>query len=205
MVWDDSALYVAFHCEDSDLHVSSRDQAAPGSQDRVGVLIMEQSMDRGHFLHYVVDPGGSAWHVYNIQPDAAIPGWSSPGFEAVATADGSINRPDDSDTGYVVEMKIPFDDLHLQGEGSPSHGDTMRLNLLRMSSGAADQPGETGVLTWSHAPASRVQEPDRFGRISFSRWPAGSLPDPEPREAEKTEEESQTKPEDPVQEDQAKD
>jgi hypothetical protein len=182
MVWDEEALFIAFTCRDPDLYVpyDERDGALY-NQDVVEVFINEQSLNRGHFVEFEISPTGTLFDTYNIKPFTGILDWTS-GLEAGTALNGTINQPEDEDEGYVVEMRIPWGDLSLKRGKAPMHGEKIRMNLYRINYQTPAQIGKRGVdpsfMTWSPTIQANFHKTKRFGTVTFSRWPAGSLPPP---------------------------
>ena len=188
MVWDDRMLYVAFECTDRDIYATYEERdGALYNQDVVEVFIMEQSVGQGHFVEFEVSPIGTLFDVYNVKPYVGILAWESPEFRAAARLNGTPNKPGDKDTGYTVEIAIPFKDLYLKpphgNDATPLNGDVLRMNLYRIdySTPPEEKMGDMGArpifITWSQTVKLRFHMPQRFGVVTFCDRPAGSLPE----------------------------
>ncbi len=96
------------------------------------------------------------------QIDAAK-AWNLDGLETAVDAIGTVNKDDDVDTKWVVEMKIPLKSIPGAGEG-PKNGDTWAVNLYRF-----DRPekNKTHAYAWSTAPRGDFHQVDKFGEFKF--------------------------------------
>jgi len=173
MLWDDTNLYVAFECEDTDMYSSYTQRDGPlYTQDVVEVFIMDQTSTEGYYLEYEVSARGVLFDKYMTHPSPGLQGdlsWDS-AFDATVIADGTLDNPDDTDTGYLVEMAIPLADAYGPG-GAPADGEMVRMNLYRIDYTTADPIGGTGdntqLITWSPTLRGAFHTPDRFGELTF--------------------------------------
>jgi len=186
MVWDSENLYIAFECEDPDLYstLKNKDEALY-TQDVVEVFVMEQSLGASDFVEYEVSILGTLFDCYLRVPYVGFLEWSSP-FKAATKFTGTLNDPKDKDTGYTVEMAIPFSDFSLRKPWNkadwknltPKNGDSITLNLYRIEYSTPEKLGETGTkpeyITWSPLlTRPSFHMPERFGIVTFVDKPVG--------------------------------
>jgi len=185
MVWDEEKLYIAFECEDPDLYSTFKNKdEALYNEDVVEVFVSEMSLNRDNFVEYEVSVLGTLFDCYLIVPYAGIMDWASP-FEAGVKAVGTVNKPGDKDTGYTVEMAIPFTDFYVRKpwnkedwkDLTPKDGGTIRLNLYRIDYSTPKELGKPGTkpvfITWSPTITGAFHRPHRFGILTFADWPVG--------------------------------
>jgi len=174
MLWDDQNLYVAFVCVDTDMYATFTQHDDPlYTQDVVEVFIMDQASTQGYYLEYEVSPRGTLFDIYITHPSPGIQGdlsWTS-GFEAAVVIEGTLDDPNDLDTGYTVEMAIPFSDMYANPGDHPDHGEMIRANLYRIDYTTPATIGGTGanaqLIAWSPTLVGRFHTPDRFGELTF--------------------------------------
>jgi hypothetical protein len=94
--------------------------------------------------------------------------------------DGTLNKHDDQDRGWTVELALPHEDargMASESEGPrlpPQPGDVWRINLFRM-----DQPkGQAQIAVgWSPPMVGDFHALDRFGELVFGDE-SGNVPPP---------------------------
>jgi hypothetical protein len=86
------------------------------------------------------------------------------GLEAVATVDGTLDRPGDVDRSWTVEARIPWTGFARTG-GRPAPGATWRFALCRYDYG----PDGTKPTLTSSAPLRRpsFHKLEDYGRLTF--------------------------------------
>lgn len=128
MLWDDSAIYLAFECDDPDVHQPLTKHDDPLWQHDLVEVFIDPDGDGASYMELHVAPSGAmSDSIYaDFGPDAdwfAIPNWKrfagsttytafdAKGMTSAVKIDGTLNQPDDTDKGYVVEWRIPYSDL----------------------------------------------------------------------------------------------
>jgi hypothetical protein len=92
--------------------------------------------------------------------------------------DGTLDKRDDEDKGWTVEMAIPLADVNgLDKAGAkvpPALGDSWRINLFRL-----DKPQKGGEIAvgWSPPLVGDFHALDKFGQIVFAD-DKGEVPQP---------------------------
>lgn len=157
IMWDDTYIYFAFTCSDTDLvaPVYQRDEAV-FSDDAVEMFILPE-FETGLYWEIVVSPNGSIYDALNTKT------WDQWGTEAdtSATVDGmlvgrhiggTINQRDDTDQGYTVEVAVPFDQLPGYAGRKPAAGQRLHLMLVRLDrNGDKHTPyAFEPLLSWGH-------------------------------------------------------
>ena len=99
-------------------------------------------------------------------------GWQSEGVRIATTIDGTLNDDSDRDSGWTLEIAIPFDNFrHLGGRIPPRAGDRWRLNLNRCAGRTA---GQYAMWSDSGTPKPQFHVPERFGVAVFSERATGA-------------------------------
>jgi len=124
----------------------------------------------------------------------AIHAWDIVGLKVGVDVQGTINRPDDRDGGWTVEIAIPWKILleGAPGRTPPRAGDQWRVNFSRVqwqvdaSKGGyakrldpkTRKPLPEDNWVWSPQGAINMHMPERWGFVQFSDAPAGTRTTP---------------------------
>ncbi|WP_432798583.1 carbohydrate-binding family 9-like protein [Poriferisphaera sp. WC338] len=109
MLWDDSFLYVAFKCLDTDVKsFSSKHDDTHWNSDVVEFFVQPHE-DEVFYTEVVVSPNGATYDgAYNKRWEKGGAAWSSNAFVG-SVVTGTIDDDNDTDVGYTVELAIPLD------------------------------------------------------------------------------------------------
>ena len=202
LLWDNRNLYIAFENADTDVWstLTKRDEKL-WTQEAVEVML-DANGDGKSYIELQVAPNGTIFDTYlptyrkyedTLDPKRKQFDWNSK-LKAAVKVDGTLNKRDDQDKGWTVEMALPLVDVNgLDKPGAkvpPSVGDIWRLNLYRM-----DTPKDKGQLAaaWSPPMVGDFHKLDRFGEIVFGNE-KGEVPPPKAAIDEKAAKEGAAKP-----------
>ncbi|MBN2495028.1 MAG: hypothetical protein JXR96_10590, partial [Deltaproteobacteria bacterium] len=166
-LWDDDFLYLAFEMEDRDVwsELDGRD-AELWKQEAVEVFL-DADRDGRDYVELQVGPRGNLFDAYLPAPRANQNDWNS-GARAEVSIAGSLNKRDDADQGWSVELAIPWKDCGGRKQPAvarPSIGDVWHANFFRL-----DQPadGPQQAAAWSPPRRADFHALDRFGELVFA-------------------------------------
>jgi hypothetical protein len=164
MVWDDTALYVAFDVEDPDIWGTLRKRDDPIYTEEVVEVFIDANADGRTYNELQVSP-------HNVVFDAYFPArrqgmdlsWDSQMTSAVKVR-GTLDDASDRDEGWTVEMKIPYGPLAAVPNKPPRPGDRWRVNLYRL-----EHPRRKGVEGQAFSPlfVGDFHHLPRFGWLVF--------------------------------------
>lgn len=173
VLWDDQALYLGWEVSDDNLVETTPAQrdAHFWENDTTEVLI-DPDGDGRNYYEIQVSPSGNTFDSQQPQPpsgnDFGNVAWN-PNLRVAVVRNGTLGNENDTDTGYTVEMAIPWSEITAGAAHIPPQiGDTWRVNFFLM-----DKPKQGGMrhAAWS-APRSGVfHNTERFGRITFRAAP----------------------------------
>jgi hypothetical protein len=186
LLWDSQNLYVAFENADTDVWstLTKRDDKL-WTQEAVEVMIDANGDGKG-YIELQVAPNGTIFDTYlptyrkyedSIDPKRKPFDWNSK-LKAAVKVDGTLNKREDQDKSWTVEMALPLADANgLDKPGvkvPPAVGDMWRMNMYRM-----DSPKDKGQLAaaWSPPLVGDFHKLDRFGEIVFGDE-KGEVPPP---------------------------
>jgi len=174
MLWDDTYLYVAFRCDDSNIWADHYDTNAATYRDDCAEIFWNPNPGAGD-MYYMFEMNciGNLLSVHNNFVDkfgdrAARVMTPRIGRKIV----GSVNSDHDYDTGWTLEVAIRFDEYpELSKRTAPLPGDMWRVGLNRCGGKTNPQYSQ-----WSPSQTERpnFHVPADFGRVFFSELPAGS-------------------------------
>lgn len=178
LLWDDQGFYAGFEVKDSkvtggfpkgakDPHLWTKDTVE---------LMIDPDGDGDNKDYYELQVGpqnlvfDSQFDDYNspkTDPNGPFghQEWSFGGKSAV-TIDGTIDKDDDTDKGYVVELFVPWKSLGKAKKAPPNLGDVWRLNFYAMQDG--------GGVAWSAILGQgNFHKAARFGKVLWAEkgWP----------------------------------
>jgi len=169
-LWDDTYLYVTFHCLDNDIWANMTEHDAPLWEEEVVEVFLDPAKLGTAYFELVVNPLNVLTDVFVVnlgnrervfQPLRA---WECKGILHAVDVDGDPSNPDSVDTSWTVEMAIPFDQLVTAPNIPPKVGDTWRGNFYRIEQNAEGDE----YTAWSPTGAINYHVSDAFGTIVFA-------------------------------------
>jgi hypothetical protein len=154
---------------------------------------------RDHDVEVFIDPDGDTYRYIEIEINAlgTVMGlfmdkpykkggvadltWNATGIQKAVGIRGTLNEPGDTDSGWIVEMAIPFD-LIVQATGvsKPEQGSEWRINFSRVEwlmekdakgyrkkTGPEGKPLPEQNWVWSPQGLIDMHVPERWGVIRF--------------------------------------
>ncbi len=108
--------------------------------------------------------------------------WSFPGMKTAVAIDGTVNKDDDRDRGWTVELAFPWKGLEWLARADnralpPQEGDVWRMDFSRFNSYKEAPPAkDSGGWVWSKHGVWDSHIPECFPFITFStnKAPAGA-------------------------------
>lgn len=177
LLWDAKNLYIAVENADPDAwsNLTKHDDKL-WTQEADEVMI-DADGDGKSYIELQVAPNGTTFDTYlpkyreyedSLDPKRKKYAWDSK-MKVAVKVDGTINKREDTDRSWTVEMAIPLEDA--KGEAAtgpkvpPELGDVWRVNLFRM-----DMPQNKPQMAagWSPPMVGDFHALDRFGEIVFA-------------------------------------
>lgn len=173
LTWDAKALYVAFDVQDQDVvggFEPKQKDPHLWTKDTVEIMIdPDGDGDNEDYYEIQINPQNlvfdSRFDRYNEprkEPDGPFghQQWSSQ-VDSAVVVNGTLDKPGDKDTGYVVEAKIPWKAFDKAKKAPPSPGEEWRINLYAMQN--------NGGVAWSPILGQgNFHKASRFGRVLFT-------------------------------------
>lgn len=169
LVWDDSHLYVAFICDDDDIHTPYTKRDDPLYESEAVEIFIDADGDADEYVELQAAAN-------DVHFDAAFAGGRRKNFdtkynvnyETKAALQGTLNDGGDRDRAWISEWKIPIEELR-DVDKRPAPGVSWRINLFRLD---RKRQGERVVGTeasaWSSPLSGDFHHLERFGTLEFA-------------------------------------
>ena len=178
MLWDDDNLYFLFEMEDADVWSTFTNRDDQIWQEEVVEIFIDPDGDGLDYAEIEVNPLNVVFDLLLSRPwsdgGRGFAQWN-PTFSSAVTVDGSVNDDSDTDSGWTVEVALPWEalatDIRNVANGKslpPQMGDEWRLNLYRFERLRQNGAVATAEASaWSTVGVVDFHRPDRFGILSF--------------------------------------
>ncbi|NLD43854.1 MAG: hypothetical protein GX657_10200 [Chloroflexi bacterium] len=166
-VWDDTYLYVAFHCEDKDIWGITTERDQPIFKQEVVEVFLDDDRDGIGYVEIEVSPLNAVLDLFMLNRDDVRKPmfcWDCEGLRSAVVVDGDPHRRGTDDRSWTVEIAIPFDEMLTAPHIPPQPGDVWRANFYRID--RAEDGDEYSA--WSPTFRRNYHTPKRFGRLVFS-------------------------------------
>jgi len=188
LLWDEEALYVAAELVEPGLWGTFTTHDAIIYHEHDFEVFLDPDGDTHDYYELEINALGTVWDLFLTRPyrddGTALNGWELAGLRSAVALTGTLNRPEDVDQGWTVEMALPWAALReaAHRELPPRPGDAWRLNFSRVEwqlevvDGAytkqRDAQGKAlPEENWVWAPQGLVamHYPERWGLLRFTR------------------------------------
>lgn len=181
MMWDDNYLYIAAEMEEPHVWgtLTERDAVIFHDND-FEVFIDPDHGDTFNYYELEINALGTVWDLLLTKPyrdnGEAINAWDIAGLKSAVHINGTLNNPRDRDTGWTVELAMPWSVLKeaAREHRRPKPGEEWRINFSRVEwdTDIVDnkyvkrkQPEHNWV--WSPQGAIAMHMPEKWGYIKF--------------------------------------
>jgi len=166
LLWDDTNLYVAYECEDTDIYAQYLERDDWVYRDdtvEIFLNVVPSQIDayyglemnvRGVFMDYLCTSSQYYHKPYQFQ-----------GVRICSHIDGTLNMRGDTDTGWSLEAAIPWANFSTMSRKGPEVGTVYTANLTRWDGVDPDRRlsvWSDSQLDWPHPHA-----PEHFGELIF--------------------------------------
>ncbi|HOA38400.1 MAG TPA: carbohydrate-binding family 9-like protein [Flavihumibacter sp.] len=185
LLWDHSYLYLLADMEEPHIWATLKKHDDIVFHDNDFELFIDPNNDGLQYFEIEVNPFNTVFDLLMNKPynkggnmDAS---WNSVGFQSAVVIDGTLNKPTDTDKGWLVEMAIPFASMKRPGRvHQPQVGDSWRANfsrvewdtdivdgkyIIRRNASGKKLPEHNWV--WSPQGAINMHIPEKWGYIHF--------------------------------------
>lgn len=195
MLWDDRFFYIAAELVEPHVWGTLTDHDAIIFQDNDFEVFIDPDGDNHEYYEFEINALNTGWDLFLGKPyrdgGPARNEWEIPGLETAVHIDGTLNRPDDTDRAWTVELAFPWKALaeFAHKEAPPKDGDQWRVNFSRVEWEHAVEDGKYRKVkgkrednwVWSPQGVVDMHRPELWGYVQFSTAPPGLtkfIPDP---------------------------
>lgn len=167
LLWDDQFLYIGYDCEDADLtaHYAHRDDPTY-KDDAVEAFINPRPAQTDLYLGFEMNALATMYDYVMFAGKGLFKRLNLEGMQLSTNLNGTLNARGDKDTGWTLEVAIPFTEFEPLFQGQhPKAGDTWAINLNRWDGTEPDRR----LSQWSDSGLARPNphNPRRFGTMVF--------------------------------------
>lgn len=192
MLWTAQGLYVCAKLSEPHVWGTLTEKNAIIYHDNDFEIFLDPDGDTLNYYEFEMNALGTIWELTLDKPYAkggnATLGTNLPGLKSAVKVQGTINDPRDTDTGWTVEVFLPWGDLaKYQGSRTspPNVGDTWRINFSRVEwnhytrdgkyvrvpeQGATIPDGRHPEDNWVWSPQGEIAMhiPEKWGFLKFT-------------------------------------
>jgi hypothetical protein len=187
MLWNDSCLFVAAQLEEPHVWGTLTNRDAIIYYDNDFELFIDPDNDTHHYFEVEVNALNTVLDLFMAKPyrngAGAFLGYDMAGLKTAVKVQGTLNNPRDKDSGWTLEMAIPFRSVFVGNKWrAPHEGELWRLNFSRVE-WDAEVEGEAYRVkknlkgarlpehnwVWSPQGVINMHYPERWGYLQFTR------------------------------------
>ncbi|MFW6226976.1 MAG: carbohydrate-binding family 9-like protein [Bacteroidota bacterium] len=188
MLWDDQYLYILAVLEEQHLWATYRERESVIFHENDFEVFIDPDGDTHNYYELEINALGTIWDLMLTKPyknnGLPISVWDIRGFQYGIDLRGTLNDPSDVDSGWTIEMAIPWKIITEAAPGKrvPQDGEYWRINFSRVQWKIEECNGtyrkminpETGYAypefnwVWSPQWAINMHMPEYWGYLIFS-------------------------------------
>ena len=187
MLWDSNYFYVFAEMEEPHVWAKLTQRDAIIFRDNDFEVFIDPDGDTHNYYELEINALNTVWDLLLTRPyrdgGHAIDHWDINGLKTAVNVQGTLNDPSDEDTGWSVEIAMPWDALKeaTRMKGPPIPGDQWRINFSRVQweteivdgDYVKKKDSQTGKnlrennWVWSPMRAIAMHEPEFWGLVEF--------------------------------------
>ena len=180
LLWDDQNLYVAAELEEPHVWATLTERDSRVYEDNAFEVFIDPDGDRQNYYELEINAVETVWDLLLVKPHReggpSLSAWDIRGMQARVHVQGTVNDPSDIDSGWTVELSLPWSVLREAApeRRRPKDGESWRLNFARSEwmpdivDGQYRKQKKADWWVWSSQGAVDMHRPERFGFAIFS-------------------------------------
>ena len=167
LLWDDQNLYVSYVCDDTDITALMEAHDSETYKDDCVEIFINPDETQNFYYGTEVNARGTLTDFFYCWPQLNLKRYDLVGAKVASNIDGTLNKSEDTDKGWSLELAIPWDNFKdLCKVLPPKVGDMWRANLSRWDGTEPDRR----LSIWSDPALENPHphNPARFGRLTFA-------------------------------------
>ncbi|HTX99720.1 MAG TPA: carbohydrate-binding family 9-like protein [Bacteroidota bacterium] len=188
MTWDDNALYIGAELQEPDVWGTLTKRDTVIFYDDDFEVFIDPNGDNFEYYEFEMNALNTVWDLFLPKPyrDEGSPhnDWNIIGLKTAVRVHGTINNPADIDSGWTVEIAMPWTALgEFAHRPAPPHdGDQWRINFSRVEWKVDTVNGVYHKLpgmrednwVWSPQWMIDMHQPELWGYVQFDTGSPGS-------------------------------
>ena len=194
MLWDSNYLYILARLEEPNIWATFTQRESIIFHENNFEVFIDPDGDTHNYYELEINALGTTWDLMLTRPYSlmgrAVSAWDIDGLKKGLHLAGTLNNPSDTDTGWMVELAIPFKILAecAPGRSAPHPGDYWRINFSRVEwalevannqyikkkDPASGKPLPEYNWVWSPQYQINMHKPEYWGFVYFSGKEAGT-------------------------------
>ena len=172
MLWDAKYLYIAAELEEPDVHATLTEHDSVIFHDNDFELFIKPLPDTESYYEYEINALNTDWDLFLNKPyglgGKADNSWEMESHRSAVAVQGSLNKRDDTDRGWTVEIAVPLASFQSRQQvPAPADGTTWRINFSRVE-WKVGQPREDNWV-WSPQGVINMHVPEQWGFLYFRK------------------------------------
>lgn len=194
MLWDDNYLYIAAQLEDPHVWANLQQRDTIVYYDNDFEVFIDPTGDAHNYYEIEVNAIGTVFDL-SVEKPYRSPRrghvqfqWNCPGLKIATHIDGTVNKADDKDKGWTVEMAIPRKAIAAEFDNYLKAGNYLRIGFSRVEwqyeidkneryNRKKDAQGKflpEDNWTWGATGQVAMHMPERWGYVYLSEKKAGN-------------------------------
>lgn len=193
MVWTVDGLYIAAELLEPHVwaYLNNRDDIV--FYDNDFEVFIDPDNDTHRYYEIEINAANTIFDLFMPKPyrnnSGAMFAYNTPGMKTAISVQGTLNNPNDTDKGWVVEMFIPFKAVSMGNVAKvPADGEFWRIDFSRVEWDVEVKDGKYVKLkdtngknlpehnwVWSPQGVINMHYPERWGYLFFSKPEAGKI------------------------------
>ncbi len=163
---DQTHLYVAYECEDSDLTALLTNRDDPVYKDDCVEIFLKPSDQTDSYIGLEMNARGVLFDYFYPYPGKNDYAFNLEGVQLKTKLRGTLNHSADQDQGWSLELAIPWQSLQKLAPTAPQKNDQWRAQINRWD---GTEP-QRRLSMWCHSGLKRPSphNPERFGSLKFN-------------------------------------
>lgn len=176
MLWDDNYLYVSAVLEEENIFAKLTQRDTIIYHDNDFEVFIDPDCDGRNYFEIEINARGVLFDLMLDKPYRCggnfFIQWDCPGILSAVRHDGTLNKIQDKDRSWTVEMAIPHKAVTMNFSNPLKAGNTWRINFSRVQWLKKGGPEENWVWT----PTGRIDMhmPDRWGYLHLTDKAVGT-------------------------------
>jgi hypothetical protein len=192
MLWDDKYLYFLAKLEEPHVwgDISKRDEVIFYNNDFE--IFIDPDGDTHNYYELEINALNTAWDLFLTKPyrngPKVIDSWDIQGLQSAISVNGTLNNPNDTDQGWMLEVAIPWKVIaEASNSSKPPVNEFWRLNFSRVNwdfdlvnnKYQRKKDSHTNKYlpeynwVWSPQGVINMHEPEKWGYVFFSKEKVG--------------------------------